>query len=213
MMNKHKDETFAYSSLKGLVEKRAKHAVEAPGELTDPPAAVSSAARKKSNRAKIRDEDGHIPDLTGVDEQSAKTQAEQPAMMPTAQAVAASVTPRKKSNKAAVRDEAGQIPALMNQIELLQDTIAALESENASLRRHLDAERKELRDLTSAMLEITQGSFRSLHAPGGKLESASEPTDTRPLTSRSIILIIAILTFIIVQVALLVYADGYFFAW
>jgi len=115
--------------------------------------------------------------------------------------------------KVAARDEAGQNPALMNRIELLQATIAALESENASLRRHLDAERKELRDLTSAMLEITQGSYRSLHAPEGKLESASQPADARPLTSRSIILIIAVLTFIVVQVALLVYADGYFFAW
>lgn len=213
-MDKHKDKTFAYSSLKGLVEKPAKPEGEAPGAMSDPPAVVSSVTpRKKSSKAAVRDDAGDTPSLKGLVEHGINIEGEEPATMTAAPAVVAPVTPRKKSNKVAARDEAGQIPSLMSRIEFLQATIANLEAENASLRGHLDAERKELRNLASAMLDLHPGSYGSLHATEGKLESAAPSANARPLTSRSIILIIAVLTFLIVQVALLVYADGYFFAW
>ena len=163
-MDKHKDEAFSYSSLKGLVEKNAAVAGETAETTGAPPV------------------------------------------------VAAAMTPRKKPNRAGERNGAGEIPLLKTRIEFLEAMIANLESENANLRRHLEAERKELRKLTTALLEINQGAMGKSHALERKLLPASLVNGSRPLTSRAVILIIGVLAFIIVQVVLLIYADGYFFA-
>lgn len=124
----------------------------------------------------------------------------------------ASRSQRKKLDRFAKRDETEQILLLKSRIELLQNTIASLETENASLRRDLDLERLELRSFTAALLEINQGIRSTPPALVRELESASAEKGARPLTSGSIIFVMVMLAFIIVQLVLLIYADGYLFA-
>ena len=150
--------------------------------------------------------------LRGLAENNEINEKETPVTMAGLPVAAASRSQRKKLNRLAKRDEAEQILLLKSRIELLQNTIASLETENAGLRRDLDAERMELRTFTTALLEINQGIHGTRNALEQNLESASTEKDARFLSSNSIIFLIAMLAFIIVQIVLLIYADGYLFA-
>ncbi|MFM8444260.1 MAG: hypothetical protein ACKN9W_13110 [Methylococcus sp.] len=150
--------------------------------------------------------------LKSLVEDSANHAGEAPSALSAPSVVTSSVTSRKKSNRSAKREESGQMVLLKNRIELMQSTIINLESENASLRRDLEVERKELRTLTSTLLSLNQDFSTAPHPLERKLETTPSVELTRPLTSRSVILIVAALAFLIMQLVLLIYADGYLFA-